>query len=172
MTEQLQTIIFIFRHGQTDLPYSADPTIDNQRKLSATGQHQMKRVGEYLKSFAPTAIYASPRARTIECARIIQEQAEIPGEIIEKNELYEIYSDADFKALKTILPNFLAGLVASHRGDQIVCVTHMDVIQGGFVGYDLTETETNFPCLQGEGYRLVFAGNALVECQKLQPARG
>jgi broad specificity phosphatase PhoE len=172
MAEKFQTIVFLIRHGQTDHFYSVDQTIDDQRRLTEQGREQMKRVGEYLKSFAPAAIYSSPRHRTIECSEIIKQEAEIPGDIISNQALVEVYTDSDYNSLAQRLPEFFKSVTAKHIGEQIVCVSHQDVIQGALNCYHLDEEEKDFPCRMGEGYRLVFAQDRLVECIKIKPAHG
>ncbi|QQG50040.1 MAG: histidine phosphatase family protein [Candidatus Berkelbacteria bacterium] len=170
MDEKFQTIIFLVRHGETDRTYLLDPTIDGERVLTQEGRDQIKKVGEYIANFAPVAIYSSPRLRTIQTAEVIEEVAKIPREIEQKQELYEIYSPGDYQALENIIPKFFDELITKHAGCHIVCTTHQDVIQGGLEAFDLTDEEKDFPCLEAEMYRLVFAGHKLVECQKLTPA--
>lgn len=130
----------------------------------------MKKVGEYLASFAPVAIYASPTTRTKQSAEAIKHAAKIPGAVVERQELFEIYSSADYQALATRIPELFQELIRKHPGHHLVCVAHQDTIQGGLDSFDLTDEEKDFPCRMAEMYRLVFADVTLVECQKLKPA--
>lgn len=168
--EQFQTIIFFVRHGDTDKIYSPDPAIDNQRVLTERGRAQLKKVGTYLQAFQPTTIYCSPRLRTVQSAEIIGEFIGRNIEIVEDQSLYEIYGDQAYRALKTSMPDFVGKLVKKHAGEQVVCVSHMDTIQGALESLGVSETEADFPCRTAEGYRVVFAGNTMVECQKIRPA--
>lgn len=170
MSEKLQTIIFLVRHGETDRLYLPDPKIDGERVLTEKGRAQIKKVGEYIAGFAPVAVYSSPRLRAVQTAEIIREVATIADEIVTRQELYEIYSPGDYKSLRGKIPTFFAELTTKHAGQHIVCTTHQDVIQGGLEAFGLTEEEMDFPCQVSEMYRLVFAGDKLVECQKLKPA--
>lgn len=170
MSDKFQTVIFLIRHGQTDRVYSSDPDTDNQRVLSRKGIGQLKKVGEYLKAFAPEKIYASPRKRTLQSAELIRQEAGVEEPVEEAKELFEIYSDADYRSLEARIPRFFSQIVGRYPGKQIVCVSHQDVIQGGLNAFQLTEAEKDFPCQMADVYRLVFAGAVLVECQKLRPA--
>lgn len=170
MSESLQTVIFFCRHGQTDKPYSIDPEIDNERVLTDFGQKQIQAVGEYLRAFAPSAIYSCPRNRTAQTAEIIKEKAEIASEIVKRDELLEIYSDADYASLTARIPAFIKELIEKHAGDHIVCVSHQDVIEGGLRAFGVEADEAEFPCKVGEGYRLVFAGDVFVQATKITPA--
>ncbi|MEX1123902.1 MAG: phosphoglycerate mutase family protein [Patescibacteria group bacterium] len=170
MSKKLQTVIFLVRHGQTDFPYSNDPTVDDRRRLTEKGQSQSRRNGRYLKAFRPTAIYSSPLHRTIETSSIIKELAEIPGEVITGQDLYEIYDNDSFYSIGKCLPKFFQSIIAKHAGEQVVCVSHQDVIETVLRSYDVSEQEAEFPCLMGEMYRLVFAGDVFVQATKLTPA--
>lgn len=168
---KLQTVIFLVRHGQTDLPYVADPELDDQRQLTKEGRAQLKKVGEYLKSFAPSVIFSSPRQRTIESAEIIKQITKTTSKVVIAVELLEIYNTASYVATERTVPDFLVSLVKKHAGAQIVCVSHMDVIEGALRGFKVTADEAKLPCGMADVYRLVFAGETFVECTKLQPAK-
>jgi broad specificity phosphatase PhoE len=170
MRDKLQTVIFFSRHGETDHVYSADPNLDGHRILTERGRAEMQRVGEYLADFAPTAIYTSPTLRTKQCAEIIKRAAAITAEAEERPELVEVYSNSDYESIATRIPQFFAELIQRHPGQHLVCISHQDVIQGGLNCYELTNEEKDFPCRMGEMYRLTFAAETLVECQKLRPA--
>jgi broad specificity phosphatase PhoE len=170
MESQLQTVVFLCRHGQTDKPYSIDPYVDNERVLTEFGQKQIRTVGEYLRSFAPSAIYSSPRRRTLESAEILRETSEVAGKVIERNELLEIYSDSDYASLQVRMPLFFQELLQKHAGEHIICVSHQDVIEGGLRALGVSAEEAEFPCKMGECYRIVFAGPTFVQATKLTPA--
>lgn len=167
---KLQTIIFLVRHGQTDRVYIANQQLDNVRRLNEEGRGQIKKVGEYLKSFAPSAILTSPLHRTVETAQIIKDVAEIPGEITENRILLEEYSAADFAEDEKTVPELLLKLARQYVGEHIVCVSHMDVIEQALRGLGVSSEEAKFPCQMAAVYRLVFAGDAFVECIKVNPA--
>jgi broad specificity phosphatase PhoE len=171
MSEKYQSVIFFIRHGQTDRAYTQEPKTDDLRHLSEQGRGELEKIGVYLAQFSPVKIYTSPLHRTQECAEIIAKHCNPIPDIEQRKELYEIYSDESYHALARGIPEFFNELVTKHAGDQIVCVSHGDVIQGGLDAYtELTEAEKASPCLMGEGYRLVFADTTLVECQKIRPA--
>lgn len=170
MNQLQQTVIFFVRHGLTDQPYSLNPEIDAKRVLTEQGKKQIAKVGEYLRAFAPTAIYSSPLKRTLETAEIIRSKAEIAAKIESKNELLEIYSDSDYQALSQKIPALMNQLATKHPGEHIVCTSHQDVIEGGLKALGVEAEEADFPCLMAQLYRLVFAGNTFVEATKLDPA--
>jgi broad specificity phosphatase PhoE len=170
MEPQLQTVIFFCRHGQTDKPYSLNPQEDNERALTEFGRKQIQMVGQYLSSFAPTAIYSSPLGRTIETAEIIKTVSEIDGPIIKREELLEIYSQADYLSLHSRIPLFFQEILKKHAGEHIICVSHQDVIEGGLRALGITADEAEFPCLMGQCYRVVFVGSVFVHATKLAPA--
>jgi len=158
------------RHGQTDRTFSPDPPTDDLRHLSERGRVELQRVGEYLAEFSPVKVYASPRHRTVESAEIIADCSEAKPPIEKRDELFEIYSNEAYQALEHQIPKFFGELVQAHAGQHIVCVSHQDTIQGGLDAFNLSDVEKDFPCQMAEGYRLVFAGEVLVECQKIRPA--
>ncbi len=170
MAEALQTIIFFVRHGETDFPYSNDPSVDDTRRLTEKGKQQSERNGRYLRDFAPAAIYASPLNRTMETAEIIKSAAEIPGNVVIGKDLFEIYDNQSFYSIGTRLTKFLTSLINAHPGEQLVCVSHQDVIETTLRSLNVTEVEGEFPCQMGEMYRVVFAGNTFVQATKLKPA--
>lgn len=169
--QKLQTVIFLIRHGQTDQPFSAVPGVDAERQLTEEGSRHIEKVGEYLKSFAPIVIYSSPLKRTVQTAVIIQRQAAIPGEIIKDPSLIEMYhGQGDYAERATIVGSFFKALIAKHAGEQIVLVSHQDPIESIVDHMGFTAAEIDRPCLPSQGYRVVFAGDIPVECQKINPA--
>ena len=147
-----------------------NPDVDGERKLNEKGKDEEKAVGQYLKAFAPSAIYASPRERTLESAGILQKEAEIPGKINVLNELFEVYSDSDYQMRGKRVPHILESLVKQHAGEHIVVVTHGDVLDVTLRRLGATDEEIQFPCYPGQIYRIVFAGEKFVEALKLDPA--
>ncbi|HSX42103.1 MAG TPA: histidine phosphatase family protein [Candidatus Saccharimonadales bacterium] len=169
---KLQTVIFFIRHGQTDKDFSSDAGIDNERVLTEEGRAQEKRVGEYLKSFAPSVIYSSHMKRAVETAEIIKVAAEIPGDIISRSELAEMYHGQvqGYAERGAAFKDFLQELCQKHAGEQIVLSFHEDPIESMVAHLGFTTEELDFPCQMSQGYRLVFAGEVPVECQKINPA--
>ncbi len=171
MAEKMQTIIFLMRHGQTDKLFNSNSVIDGERVLTEEGRAQEKRVGEYLKSFAPSAIYSSPVLRSIQTAELIKEAAEIPGEIITAHCLVEMYHGrGEYEDRKVAVQEFFQQLTTKHAGEHIVLASHQDPIETIVEHLGFTAEELDFPCRMSQGYRLVFAGSQPVECQKLNPA--
>ncbi len=155
------------RHGETDRAYSPDPQTDDLRRLSKRGRAQLRKVGKYIAQFGPTAIYSSPRHRTMESAELIAAAVEPKLAVTPRDELIEIYSNSDYRTLEHRIPRFFNELVQKHAGEQVVLVSHQDVVHGGLDAFQLLEDEKDFPCEMGQGYRLVFAGPVLAECQKI-----
>ena len=61
-------------------------------------------------------------------------------------------------------------ILAAHKGEQVVAVTHQYII--GYIVADFLKIEyRDLPCEFADVYRLVFAGNILVEAMRLQPAK-
>lgn len=170
MSERKQTVIFLVRHGQTDRFYSRDENIDGERVLTEMGEGQVERVGEYLRSFAPSVIYSSPIKRTMQSSIILKKVAQIDGEIIETDELFEVYNNERYMSLEKKLPAFLRSIATKHAGEQIVCVSHQDVIEGAMRGLGFGEED--FPCQMAELFRVVYADDIPVESIKLKPADG
>jgi len=170
MKEKSQTVVFLVRHGQTDKAYSTDPAIDGQRRLTEEGRVQIERVGEYLAEFAPGAIYSSPMERTKQSAEIIRRTALVKTEVRVEPELHEIYNDTAYLSVGARVGRFLAEAIARHAGEQLVCVSHQDVIEALLGSLGTTAEEADTPCLVGDCYRLVFAGAVFVECLKVPVA--
>lgn len=165
----MSTVIFLIRHGQTDRAYSTDPNLDGERILTEQGRAQLNKVGEYLKSFAPSKIYSSPVKRTIESAEVIKEQiGDITIETTQR--LFEVYSNERFNESFTDGPKFLQELAQKHTGEHIICVSHQDVIEQFVRGLGATNEEAQFPCKTAQGYRVVLAQDIFVEITKISPA--
>jgi broad specificity phosphatase PhoE len=167
MTEDLQTVVFLVRHGETDFAYVSDAEIDGKRVLTDRGRQQCRSNGEYLRGFGPVAIYASPLIRTVQSAGEIKDAAMIPGKVVTDADLYEIYDNTSWESIKTRLPRFFEKLINQHPGQHIVGVSHQDVIEGALRALGATAEEMAFPCRMGEMYRLVFAGKTFVQATKL-----
>ncbi len=168
MSDKKQTVIFLVRHGQTDQVYSQNQHVDGERILTEKGEKQITKVGEYLKSFAPSVIYSSPIKRTMQCSQMIKKIAEVSGNVVETKELLEVYDNERYLSLEEKLPRFLESVATKHPGEQIVCVSHQDVIEGALRGLSFESVE--LPCQVAEIFRIVYANNVPVECVKLKPA--
>lgn len=171
MSEQFQTVIFFVRHGDTDLSYSSDPTQDGQRRLTEGGKQQIKRVGEYLKEFAPVAVYSSPMERVQQTAAILRDEAGVEASVLIEPELHEIYDDGSYNSVGSRVGKFLEKIIAAHAGQQLICATHMDVIESLLKSLDVSAEEADLPCRTADCYRLVFAEKTLVECLKIPIGR-
>lgn len=171
MNELLQTVIFLVRHGETDFAYVGDKDIDARRVLTEKGHHQCHKNGEYLADFAPVAIYASPLKRTIQSAEEIKRGAKVSCKIVPENDLYEIYDNASWESIKTRLPALFEKIIEAHAGSHVICVSHLDVIEGVLKALGATDKERDSSCQMGEMYRLVFAGKRFVQATKLTPAK-
>lgn len=170
MMEKMQTIVFMVRHGQTDLNYSQDKAIDSQRQLTELGQQQSRLVGRFLDQFSPTVIYSSPLDRCQETAKIIQSAITPPPSIKTTDKLVEVYSSSS--EVRRVVgergETIFATILREHRGEQVVAVTHQYII-----GYIVAEFSGvpyhSIQCDPADIYRLVFAGDSLVEATRLQP---
>lgn len=167
MTDKFQTVIFLVRHGETDHIFSSDMAKDDQRLLTKIGEQQVKKVGEYLKEFAPVAIYSSPMERTQQTAEIIRRVADIKKNVIIEPELHEIYDTRSYDSVGSRVGELMKKIIHTHRGEQVVCSTHMDVIESLLTSLNVTADEADFPCRAADSYRLVFADHTLVECLKV-----
>jgi broad specificity phosphatase PhoE len=162
-----QTVVFLVRHGDTDRAYSSNPAEDGKRLLTEGGKQQIKRVGEYLKDFAPVAVYSSPMERVQQTAAILRTEAGVDAPVIIEPELHEIYDDRSYGSVGSRVGDFLQKIIAAHAGQQLVCATHMDVIESLLKSLKVTSEEAQFPCRTADCYRLVFADTTFVECAKI-----
>jgi serine/threonine-protein phosphatase PGAM5 len=72
-------IITLIRHGQYNQIYEPD---ERGGSLTRTGELQAALVGQRLKEFPPSAIYASPLRRAQETATIVAKVLELPIETV------------------------------------------------------------------------------------------
>jgi len=170
MKELLQTVVFVFRHGKTDHRYSLNGAKDDTRVLSEQGRGEAEKIGRYLRDFAPAAIFSSPRKRCIETAQLIQKSGEIVGQITISEELSEVYSWQEHHHRPAQMAAYLQKIVADSPGQQLVIVSHQWPLEKFLSLLGFHHNEIDAPCLMGQGYRLVFAGDVPVECQKINPA--
>jgi broad specificity phosphatase PhoE len=170
MPEQLQTIVFLVRHGETDHEYSQLAGQDATRQLTDLGKHQSQVVGQYLDQFQPAAIYSSPLDRCRDTAVAIQKEIGLNDEIIFANQLVEIYSNEPRAEAGERGESIFATILHDHAGDQVVAVTHQYII--GYIVADFMGVSfRDVPCDFADIYRLVFAGFKLVEATRLQPVK-
>ena len=172
MPEQLQTIVFIVRHGETDRSYSLNMSTDERRQLTEHGQEQSRLVGRFLDQFSPTAIYSSPLDRCVATAKLIQAEIDPEPLITTSDALVDIYSSApkEIKEAGERGETIFSTILDTHKGEQVVAVTHQFII--GYIVADFLNTEdSKVPCDYADVYRLVFAGETLVEATRLQPAQ-
>lgn len=170
MAEKLQTIIFMVRHGETDLGYSQDAGVDRQRQLTALGREQSVVVGRYLAEFQPTAIYSSPLDRCRDMADIIRTEVGLKDDLVITKQLSEIYSSEPRQEAGERGESIFETVLREHRGEQVVAVTHQYII-GYIVAEFLGVGFRDVPCKFADVYRLVFADTTLVEATRLQPAK-
>lgn len=170
MTKRYQTVLFLVRHGETNYSYNSARRLDEQRQLTERGKRQAVAVGRYLKSFAPVKIYSSPLSRCLESAELIRREAQVAAPVQESRKLVEIYSDQPHRTAGERGASFYEQVLRDHPGDQVVAITHQYII--GYLIADFTGIEyADVPCQFADIYRLVFAGDKLVEATRLQPAR-
>ncbi|MDP3993223.1 MAG: histidine phosphatase family protein [bacterium] len=170
MPEKLQTIIFMVRHGETNLGYSQEAGIDSQRQLTALGREQSIAVGRYLAEFAPVAIYSSPLDRCRDTAESIRTEVGLKDDLIITKQLSEIYSSEPRQEAGKRGESIFETILRDHRGEQVVAVTHQYII-GYIVANFLGEGYRDVPCEVADVYRLVLADRTLVEATRLQPAK-
>lgn len=170
MAAKLQTVIFLVRHGLTDRLYTDNSKIDGRRVLSEIGEAQVKKVGQYLNDFAPTAMFSSPIERCLETAAAINAELDEPLKIQTTRDLYEIYSAESEAKLLDRVDHIVNRIIRDFAGQQVVAVTHQYIIRS-ILGDLLNEDPYQIPCESADVYRLVFAGSVFVEYQRLQPAQ-
>ena len=168
--KELQTIIFLVRHGETDFTYVNDPGVDGKRRLNEKGKEQSVKNGQYLNDFSIKVIFSSPMERTLETAKIIKKTANVSNEVVVEKELHEIYDNASWQSVGERVPNFFEKIIVKSPGEQVVCVSHQDVIENTLRALGVTAEEADFPCQMGQMYRLVFAGKKFVQATKLDPS--
>lgn len=171
MPEKFQTILFLVRHGATNLPWEDSAPIDSHRHLTERGKQQLSAVAKYLAEFQPVALFTSPLHRCVESTEIINEELSPHLKIQQRDELFEYYSTEGDKSVTSRVHKFIEKAVEEFAGQQIVAVTHQDPIQFVLANY-LEKSPGDFPCEMSDIYRLVFADSALVEATRFQPAHG
>lgn len=171
MKSNNQTVIFLVRHGQTDHHYNPNAAVDDERLLDNKGHQQLIKVGQYLATFQPTALYCSPRQRTLESANLINMQLDKPLDLIPTDQLIETYPSESYQEMLERMEKFVRHLPLLHKGEQIICVSHQVPIEITLHALGVTNEEGEFPCQNADVYRVVFADENFVECLKLQPAR-
>jgi len=169
MSQNLQTVVFLVRHGETDRYYSQDPSRDQLRQLTERGARQAAKVGEYLAEFAPTAIYSSPLERCRDTAQIIKDAIGFKNPVVLTDKLLEIYSNEPRQEAGERGESIFTEILGRHAGEQVVAVTHQYIIGyivANFRGVDYHDV----PCDFADVYRLTFAATTLVEAVRYRPA--
>jgi len=150
-------IFHLVRHGEVHNPerilYGRLPGY----QLSAAGREQAAAVGAYLKDRPLAAIYCSPLERAQETAGLINQQRETPLPIIIEERLIEVHSPHDGVShdilettnfdlytgsespheqpgdIRRRMREFIAEMRAKHSGQEIVAVSHGDVVVAMFM---------------------------------------
>lgn len=169
MADKSQTVIFLVRHGQTDQSYTDNPRTDGERLLTSTGHDQVKKVGRYLKDFAPAALFSSPIERCVKTSKIINQQLEKPLKIQTTKDLFETYSIEKENHLRSRVGHIIESIVKKYTGQHAIVVTHQYIVRAILAEF-LDADPYDYPCELADVYRLVFAGDKLVEHTRLQPA--
>jgi broad specificity phosphatase PhoE len=170
MEKEVQTAIFLFRHGQTNRIYVPIRAVDEHRVLSDKGKRQIKKVGVYLADFFPKEIYSSPMKRCRQTSEIIRSQIDGEVRIQFRQELADVYGFNSYRTTGRKNSSLIHEIVKTHPGEQVVVVSHQIPIEHTLKKMGATDKEAQYPCSMGEGYRLVFAGTTLVGVTKLNPA--
>lgn len=146
------TTIYLVRHGDVENPdqlyYGRLPGFP----LSDEGRRQGLAAGEYLRTRAITAIYASPQTRAQETARIIHAALDGKPHLFDEPALNEIYSQYDgatqdemdrrqwnfyaeagaqYEQPQDVLARvrrFVQRVRIDHEGEEVVAVSHADPI--------------------------------------------
>jgi len=169
MVKKWQTVVFLVRHGETDLGYSPQSSLDNQRRLTERGRRQAEAVGEYLGEFQSSVVYTSPAVRCQDTAQIIAKKIGEKAAVEVEPRLNETYTPETHRQAERRGESILERLVSSHKGAQVIAVTHQIVI--GTIVADFTGRDYfQIPCGFADVYRLVFANSNLIEAIHLQPA--
>ena len=160
-----QTTIYIVRHGEAVLPRGETVEKDKLRALTEHGREQIEKVGEYLANFPIEKVYCSDVVRVKESAEII---ATSLGQKAEEHAgISEIYTNWDFQKTSNTIAETITDIVRQYSGKQVIVVTHQLVITEALKQLGARQKVVLTPCSQGELVRMVFAGETLVEAQKL-----
>ena len=108
--------ILLLRHAKTESPYSLKRDFD--RKLTAQGELDAQRMGEWLKSegFSIDQVLSSPAKRTQQTTEIVIEQLGLNSSIIEyRDELYHAIPEVFFKTIPSVQNEINTLLIVSHN---------------------------------------------------------
>jgi phosphohistidine phosphatase len=111
----LKTILLL-RHAKTESPYSLKRDFD--RKLTAQGELDAQRMGEWLKSegFSIDQVLSSPAKRTQQTTELVIEQLGLNSSIIEyRDELYHAIPEVFFKTIPSVPNEINTLLIVSHN---------------------------------------------------------
>lgn len=123
-------IIYLLRHGETNLCYSKRKDIDKNISLNDKGIQQVIDASTKIKNNI-NKIYCSPTIRTIETANIIKKECNFSCDIIIDNRLLnkQINDDKYEEQLKLLLDD-LNKLNKSDESDlSIILVTHGRIVK-------------------------------------------
>ncbi len=83
-----QNKYFFMRHGESESNASnvVQTIIDNPNALTETGKEQVKQAVKQLREAGITRIITSPFERTVETAKLLQEELELPNEAVQLDE--------------------------------------------------------------------------------------
>jgi len=151
--------IYFVRHGQSDNPQSLVKGRLPGFPLTNLGRQQIELTAKYLRQFPIGLIFSSPLLRAQQSANILQKFLNLPPVKIEQRltewdmapwsgqpysakqntdpKLWYAYQETpDLAPFAEKLPQiavriqqFIASVLQSHAGEQIIAVTHSDIIK-------------------------------------------
>lgn len=180
------TTIYLVRHGEYENPdYLFPGRLLDGYHLSERGRDQVRKLAQYFADKPIISLYSSPVLRCRETASILSDSLTLPVTVDER--LLEVKTTAEGLSMKlfdetrgelSYLPDFQAkgaesmeslanriyGFVEevrlSHANQEVLIVTHGDVIAFGvtkYAGLSITfAASRTFPTPLARGYRLEF----------------
>ena len=136
-------LIYLLRHGETDLCYSKRKDIDKNISLNETGIQQIRDAIIKLTNVKIDKIYCSPTIRTIETANIVKEKFNLSFDLIIEDRLLNkqindtVYEDQ----LKSILDDIKK---QESAGSTIILVTHGRIVKMLYSIVKLGKIDNNF----------------------------
>ena len=122
------TELWLVRHGDCyrDMQEAEDPS------LSALGRDQVERLASRVKHAHPAAIYSSPYKRALETARMLGDNVQIDGRLIEMPLVIESDGSLDFQETPESAVARMRAVVddiaAAHPGKRVIVVSHAAAI--------------------------------------------
>lgn len=140
----MPAVVYLARHAtpdwaRTDIPYDVPPG----PPLTAQGEQEAVKLGDYLRTTQVTRLIASPLERAFRTAQLAGQQAALAPEVDHAVAEWR-RGEPEAEVLARLVPRITAAFDASHAAGPVAFVTHGGPIRILLQHFGLSQAEIDF----------------------------